>query len=517
LLSAAGVVSSVNVAIGGDRPIGLIGAHSRTPRVFSKEDCAFMVAAANVVVAARERHDAEAAMRHQAHHDPLTGLPNRRVLLERLSAELRRGRPLTLVMLDLDRFKEVNDSLGHHLGDLLLTAVGRRLEDLGDDDVLVTRLGGDEFALLRSGPEPLGSSCPSCSAAATPDNVEGGPCRELRRCALAFGTRVLDVLRRPFPIGGVELAVDASVGIAVAPLHGRTTLELLQRGDIAMYRAKRVGSGVSLYEPAGDDPDIERLTLAAELRGAADRGELRCAFQPKVALGDGRVVGAEALVRWDHPRRGLIGPSEFIGIAEHTGAIAPLSWWVLDESLRQLRGWRDLGLDLTVSVNCSARLLAEVDLCERVSSRLDDHGVEPARLVLEITESAVMADPGAALRTVRELHDLGTALSIDDFGTGHSSLVYLQQLPAAELKIDRRFVAAMHRRPNDAAIVRSVVELGHNLGMEVVAEGVETTEALGPLRACGCDVAQGYALGRPMAADQVAVVATVGIPLNCPG
>jgi predicted signal transduction protein with EAL and GGDEF domain len=337
----------------------------------------------------------------------------------------------------------------------------------------VARLSGDEFAMLLP-------------------NVSG------LHHATEVAKRILDVVRRPFVVAGVELDIDASIGIAVHPLHGEDAHRLIQRADIAMYMAKEDRSDYEVYSTEHDGYSAARLALAAELRGAIEREELTVYYQPKVDLKSGLVTGAEALVRWTHPDRGFMAPDEFIGVAEHTGLIRPLTTMVLRSALRQCRRWDDEGLQLGVSVNLSVRSLLDLHLPASVEALLAEFDVHPSRLTLEITESSIMADPIRAADIVDRLSELGVGLAIDDFGTGYSSLSYLKRLPVTEIKIDKSFVMAMTTEENDAVIVRSTVDLGQNLGLRVVAEGVESHEMWLQLQELGCDVAQGYHISKPL-------------------
>jgi diguanylate cyclase len=414
---------------------------------------------------------------HQATHDALTGLPNRVWLQDGLAAASGDATGAALVLIDLDRFKEVNDTLGHQYGDQLLIEVARRMRDTLRDGETVVRLGGDEFAVLL----------PGVTGA---DDVA------------AVATRLHEALREPFELGGLSLSVTGSIGAALYPQHGTTPDQLLQRADIAMYTAKARRTGYTIFDHSQDSTDPRRLTLAGDLRRGIDQGQLLLHYQPKVDARTGAVLGAEALVRWRHPEYGLIPPDDFIPLAEHTGLIGPLTRFVLAEALRQARAWRDAGHELGVAVNVSAHGLLDLALPAEIAALLE-HCLVPARLLtVEITETAIMTDPERALRVVRELHTLGVRLSIDDFGTGYSSLAYLKNLPVQELKIDRSFVSGMTTSDRDAVIVRSTVDLGHNLGLRVVAEGVEDDATWRQLDAAGCDALQGYHISRPVAADE---------------
>ena len=408
--------------------------------------------------------------------DDLTGLPNRLLLFERagpaLVAARRDGRQTAMLLLDLDRFKEINDTLGHHFGDLLLQQMGPRImSELRSTD-MVARLGGDEFAVLM----------PAITGVAD---------------TLAAAERIRVAIGRPIQIEELSFELEVSIGVAVAPEHADTVNHLLQRADVAMYLAKQTRSGVALYDSGLDDHNPRKLALLSEFREAINQGQLILHYQSKDYLPSGDLCGVEALVRWDHPERGLVYPDEFIGLVENTALIHPLTTFVLDLALAQARTWLDSGREISVAVNISARSLLDLELPAAVMTVLRHHGVPPRLLTLEITESAIMGNPGRAREILLMLSDMGVQLAIDDFGTGYSSLAYLKTLPVHELKIDRSFVLNMVDNPNDAIIVRSVVDLGHNLGLRVVAEGVETEETARQLSNAGCTVAQGYLWGGP--------------------
>jgi diguanylate cyclase (GGDEF)-like protein/PAS domain S-box-containing protein len=419
---------------------------------------------------------------HQALHDPLTGLPNRLLFGERIGQAIlhaqRNNTKLAVVLMDLDRFKEVNDSLGHSAGDHLLTKVGERMRDAVRASDTVARLGGDEFGLLL------------------PELSDG-------EGALPVITRIRAALERPVFVHSLPLAVEASIGIAIYPDHGTDAQSLIQKADVAMYDSKRDNASHTFYDEGSHEYDVTRLTLVAELRRAIAGRELILHYQPKAALDDGQVRSVEALLRWAHPERGMVFPDSFIPIAQETGLIGPLTLYVIEEALRQGRQWRDSGLDLSISVNLSTRNLLDRDFPNQVAALLKRWGMGPEWLELEVTESSMLANPTRAKVVLNELSELGMRLSIDDFGTGYSSLSYLRQLPVDEIKIDRSFVMAMGEQADDAVIVRSTVDLGRNLGLEVVAEGVETLELWNTLRELGCNTAQGYFLSRPVPAEEL--------------
>ncbi len=425
------------------------------------------------------RKSQQEALEHQATHDVLTGLPNRIMLKRRIDELLAGGRgvetPVAFLILDLDRFKEVNDTLGHHVGDRLLQQIADRLREPLRACDTIARLGGDEFAILL----------PNTSLAE----------------AQSIASGLIGSLANPFDLDGLILQVDASIGIAMYPDHGTEATTLLQRGDVAMYVAKRVRNTCAIYSPEEDFNSVRHLTLKGELRQAVEEDRLVLYYQPKISSATGRVDGAEALLRWQHPRHGLVPPSEFIPLAEYTGLIKPMTHWVLEAALKQCAQWRAMGIDLPISVNCSARNLLEEDLPGTIQSKLNAHGLAADRLVLEITETAIIENPQGALEVLTMLADLGVQISIDDFGTGYSSLEYLIKLPATELKIDRSFVLGIGKDKSNAVVVRSTIDLAHNLGMKAVAEGVDSEEVWEQLRALGCDMSQGYLFSRPVAAE----------------
>jgi diguanylate cyclase (GGDEF)-like protein len=417
----------------------------------------------------------------RALHDVLTGLPNRALFQDRvdraLTAAQRTGTKPVVMLLDLDRFKEVNDTLGHHRGDELLKLVGPRIAGVLRSSDTVARLGGDEFAVLLP---------------AAPDADAGAE----------VGQKILEALDRPFVIDGADLEVGASLGIACYPEHGEDVDTLMQRADMAMYVAKGTRSGSELFDAEGSRPDP--LAVVGDLRRGLSHGELGVVYQPKVDLVTGEVRGVEALVRWDHPSRGVVLPSSFVGHAEHTGLIRPLTMKVLDEALAQVGRWSAAGLELSVAINLSMRSLLDRALIEDIKGMLRKWGVPAQSLELELTESTIMADPQRAKEILESLHDLGVGLSIDDFGTGYSSLGKLKSLPVDEIKIDRSFVVGMAHDHSDATIVRSTIDLARNLGLRVVAEGVEDVQVRDQLAKLGCDLGQGYFFSRPLEGDALA-------------
>ncbi|HEY4485342.1 MAG TPA: EAL domain-containing protein, partial [Nitrospiria bacterium] len=428
-----------------------------------------------------ERKAQAAALEYQALHDILTDLPNRTLVQDRLKqaihAAARENKPLTLLLMDLDRFKDVNDALGHHHGDLLLKQVGPRVLSVLRESDTIARLGGDEFAVLLPATD-----------------IEG---------AKVAARKILEALDRPFVVEGFFLEIGASIGIAMFPEQGEDADMLMRRADVAMYQAKQSGSGFAVYVSEHDRHSPRRLALMGELRHSIEKHELVLYYQPKIDLATGRTTGVEALVRWRHPQKGLILPDEFITLAEHTGFIKSLTLWVLNEGIRQYRAWRQAGIEVSVSVNLSARNLQDLQLPEQIAELLRTDGPKPGQLELEITESAIMADPARAMEILTRLRGMGIRFSIDDFGAGYSSLGYLKKLPVDEVKIDKSFVIGMAANEDDAVIVRSTIDLAHNLGLKVVAEGVESQKIWERLVAMGCDAAQGYYMCRPIPADEL--------------
>ncbi len=427
-----------------------------------------------------ERKEQMAALEYQALHDALTSLPNRTLLSDRLHQAILRtqrdGTQLALVLTDLDRFKEINDTLGHQNGDLILQQVAQRLRNALRESDTIARLGGDEFAIL------------------------------LPMADLVLSTQIvrklIAALEDPFMIEGQALHVAASFGIALYPDHGVDEDALMRHADVAMYIAKRASLGYAIYDPAKDQHSLRNLALMGDLRAAIDSGDLILFYQPKVNLATGKVIGAEALVRWRHPRHGLMFPDSFIPLAEQIGLINPLTYWVVKEALRQCLVWHEKGIKLSLAVNLSARNLLDIQFPFNVDALFSGACKQFSGLCLEITETAVMADPARALAALLSLREMGVKLSIDDFGTGYSSLSYLKQLPVNELKIDKSFVLGMAVDDNDAVIVRSTIDLAHNIGLTVVAEGVEDKATYDLLARLGCDIAQGYYISRPVPAEE---------------
>lgn len=423
-----------------------------------------------------------AAIQHQSLHDELTDLPNRTLLRDRLRQTILAGRadagPLALLLMDLDHFKEINDTLGHRSGDLVLREVGSRLTSSAQQSDTVSRMGGDEFAVLL----PVADAAKATFAA----------------------EQILGALREPFVLEGLPIELEASIGIALYPEHGEDADALIRRADVAMYVAKAAKSGYALYVGAHDQYSPGRLALAAELRHGIESGELLLHYQPRVDCGTGGVDAVEALARWQHPQHGLMRPDQFVPLAERTGLMKGLTLWVLEAAFRQCRAWRQAGIDLGVGVNLSPRDFHDPQLPERIARLLVAGELEPAWVELEITESAVMADDARVKKNLSCLRDIGVRFALDDFGTGYSSLAHLKELPVHTIKIDKSFVSGMAVNAKDAAIVRSAIALGHNLGLHVVAEGVEDRATWNLLIALGCDGAQGNYLAPPSPPEQLA-------------
>jgi diguanylate cyclase (GGDEF)-like protein/PAS domain S-box-containing protein len=421
-----------------------------------------------------ERKLAEERLAHQATHDALTGLPNRVLLLERLDRELQTAmipaEPFALLLIDLDRFKEINDTFGHASGDAVLRQLSPLLSSAVSGTDTVARLGGDEFGVLLPGAN--------------------------RSRAEDVARSILARLEAPLLIEGQPLEISLSVGIALSPDHGSDVTTLMQRADVAMYAAKRAHAGSTLYADHQAEYTPRRLAMVHELRIGLESDQLILHYQPKINLTTCRVHGVEALIRWVRPGEGLVGPDDFIPIAEHTGLIRPLGLWTLHTAHLQHQAWLRSGIELNIAVNLAAESLQDEGVVEVVRRMVEDS--RASWLTIEVTESAVMSDPARAKTILTRLHELGVRISIDDFGTGYSSLAYLKELPVDEVKVDRSFVKEMATNERDACIVRSVIDLGHNLGLNIVAEGVEDPLALDLLRAWGCDLAQGFYFSKPL-------------------
>lgn len=419
-----------------------------------------------------------AALEYQALHDPLTELPNRKLLNNRLQQEILRSernkKPLVLIMSDLDHFKEINDTLGHHVGDIVLQQAAIRLFRTFRKTDSVARLGGDEFGILL-------------------------PETSLKQ-ARKISKKVVEAFEIPFVVEGHRLSLGISMGLAESPVHGNDVNILVQRADVAMYVAKRNNLGFSVYDPDQDTHSVGRLALMSEFRSAIEDQSLELAFQPKVNIRTREIIGAEALLRWNHPGRGYIEPDEFIPLAEQTGLIKPLTSWVLAQAVEQCMAWRKIWPEFNMAVNLSVRNLHDAALLDQVRELIDIYKMPPSCLTLEITEGHIMTDPMRARETLETLNMMGIALSIDDFGTGYSSLSYLKQLPVNELKIDKSFVMEMTEDENDAVIVKATIDLAHNLGLRTVAEGVVDQQTWNVLESLNCDIAQGYFISPPVSA-----------------
>jgi diguanylate cyclase (GGDEF)-like protein/PAS domain S-box-containing protein len=484
-LLAAGMRSGMDALIEGpERPFGVLSAHSSKPRQFNTDDINFLVAVANVISAAVERDAMEQATRHASLHDPLTGLPNRTLALDRIVQALARSRreriEIATMMIDLDRFKVVNDSLGHEAGDELLIAVAQRLQETVRPSDTVARLGGDEFLVLS-------------------ERTHGV------RQVLALAERLAEAVSRPLVLAGREHFLTASIGISVAEPTGSTAASLLRDADAAMYRAKRRGPGlVELFNEAMRAQLLARLRTETELRQAVEHGDLVVHYQPILDVATGMPIATEALVRWEHPDHGLIAPLDFIPIAEETELILELGRHVLEQACEQGATWqRSFGATLQMFVNVSGRQLAKPDFAAEAAEAALSSGLAAGTLAIEVTESVLIDETNSSVDVVQNLHAHGLKLLLDDFGTGYSSLGYLRRLPLDGVKVDRSFIEGLGEGPEDLAIMRAIVEMCGVLGLAVIAEGVETDEQLRQLRELGCGNAQGYLLCRPMPAGDV--------------
>ena len=419
---------------------------------------------------------------HETTHDMLTGLPNRALFFDRLDQAIQNARHddsrFGIMIMDLDHFKDINDTLGHNTGDDLLCQVAARIKNITQGIDTVARLGGDEFAILMHGID---------------SPVD----------AISCATHALDAMKRPFNISGMQLDVNASIGLALFPTHGEEANTLAKNADIAMYAAKQDKAGFAIYSTDNDKYTTRRLSLMGELRQAIKSNALELYFQPKFDVIKNHIDSVEALVRWNHPEHGLVNPDEFIALAERTGLIIPLTNWVIDQAIQQCAEWHQQGLMLNVAINISPSVLMDPLLLDTFTGLLAINKLPPGSIALEITENALMGDRDRAVAVLDQLSDYGFSLSIDDFGTGYSSLAYLNRLPVHELKIDKSFVQDMVSNESNALIVRATIDLAHNMGVKIVAEGVEDAETLQLLKELGCDVIQGYYISQPLPADQL--------------
>ncbi|HET6964263.1 MAG TPA: EAL domain-containing protein [Acidimicrobiales bacterium] len=477
----------VPMSIGGERSavLAVTDRHGSEVASFTKQDLDFLQALAahlSTALTSSEHLDhlrrSVAEREHQAYHDTLTGLANRTLFMNVVAAALENAggnRMVAVVLMDLDGFKEINDALGHHTGDAVLKVIATRVSAGVREFGLAARLGGDEYAFLVPAAESI-------------DEVIG------------ITEKLMESVGAPMEIDNVALTVRASVGISLAPVHGLDAPSLLKKADVAMYAAKNSSRRITVYDRSMDNSSARRLALATDLGRAIDSDELDLWFQPVADMGSGRISGFEALLRWPHPALGFIPPDEFIPIAEQTGLIEPLTWWVMRAALGEQRRWRDEGYEFTMAVNVSARSLLDAGMVERLREMVAEFGIAPANLTLEITESSMMVEFERSEAVLRRLSDLGFKIAIDDFGTGYSSLSRLKVLPVHVVKIDRAFVKNICADKGDQAIVRSIIELAGVMGHEVVAEGIEDLQTWSRLAALGCDLGQGYYFARPMLA-----------------
>jgi diguanylate cyclase (GGDEF)-like protein len=488
LYDLMGAVSGIAAPIGDSNvSYGVITAYAHHLRCFDQETIDFLQLMANILVTSIRRRLIEERLEHQSQHDGLTGLPNRALFMERVAKTIQNVlSPPTVLLIDLDRFKDVNDTLGHHVGDLLLQQVTARFGEVLRTIDTLARLGGDEFAVLLP--------------------------RTSEKDAVAVAGKMLVKLKTPFLLENRTCEVGASIGIAVAPRHGDDRHTLMRRADVAMYAAKRSGGGFAVYAANQDENDLARLDLMSSLRTVIEANELVLYYQPKVNLKSRRPEAVEALARWFHSVHGIVSPGRFIPMAEHGGLMGPLGSWALNAAIEQYRQWRSQDLNLGVAVNISPRHLHDKTLYDDILAQLGKAETQNSWLTLEITESTLMQDPRASIEVLTRLRgDFGLKISVDDFGVGYSSLAYLRRLPLDEMKIDREFVKNMVTSSEDASIVKTVIDLGHNLGLQVVAEGVEDSDTLELLASLGCDHAQGFFISRPMPVEEVTVWAKAAL------
>lgn len=478
LLTGRGRIINTRVEVTGVRKDGTRFPIEITLREMRLVDQRYFVAVARDITETKRQ---TAALEYQALHDALTELPNRTLLSDRVRQSIllaqRDHQSMALLVMDLDRFKDINDTLGHQYGDQVLQEVAKRMRAVLRESDTIARLGGDEFAVLLP--------------------------RTTSDQAQHIASKLLDAIEEPFVLGEQVLHIGISIGISLYPQHGDDEVTLMQRGDVAMYVAKRQHGGFAVYDPSTDQHSLRNLALLGELRGAMDHDQLVLYFQPKIGMRDRKVFGVEALVRWRHPKHGLMYPDEFIPLAEQTGLIGPLSQWVLRNSLKLCRRMQKEKIELDIAVNLSVRNLQDPKFAAKVAELFRDAECMPEDIRLEITETAIMADPVRAFEALGQLSAMGIKLSIDDFGTGYSSLAHLKQMPVNELKIDKSFVMGMIADENDAVIVRSIIDLAHNIGIHVVAEGVADAQLYERLEAMGCDEAQGNYICGPLPLEEL--------------
>ncbi|RMS86232.1 Sensory box/GGDEF domain/EAL domain protein [Pseudomonas savastanoi] len=465
---------------------GVLGVYASTDYSFTREDVSYLQTLANLLAAALERYDAKKKLIYLAENDSLTHLPNRwflsNYLREIISRKTSVPDAVSVIFIDLDRFKAVNDTLGHSVGDQLLIQAGRRLKDCIDENSVVARLGGDEFSIVVT------------------HHVYS------ESLIKALANHVVEALGKPFNLGGQDVFVSASVGIANYPFDGRDTGVILKNADTAMYHAKKSGrNNYKFYNATMNESLVRRLQTETLLRGALDRDEFILHFQPKVSLTDGRISGLEALLRWNHPEQGMVSPAEFIPILEDTGLIIPVGEWVIRNVCETIKSWEENNvMQVPIAINLSVRQLQVKGLAETIKHIVEGYGINPALLEFELTESMLMIDPESAVNILRDIKSYGISLSVDDFGTGYSSLAYLKRFPLDALKIDRAFIKDITSNHEDAAITRAVIVLAHELGLKVIAEGVETVDQLALLVTYGCDQMQGYLFSKPVIIEECA-------------